>query len=93
MKKIILLIILAMLTIYNLVTFAVYGYDKKCAIKNKRRISEKQLILMALCFGGIGAFLGMQIFRHKTKHIKFQILIPLFMVVQIVVCIMLVIYV
>lgn len=93
MKSILMWILFAVLAVFNIVTFAVYGYDKKCAIKNKRRISEKQLIVMGLCFGGIGAFLGMQIFRHKTKHIKFQILIPLFMVVQIVVCIMLVIYV
>ncbi len=86
-------ILFAVFAVYNFVTFAVYGYDKKCAIKNKRRISERKLIIMGLCFGGIGAFLGMQIFRHKTKHLKFQILIPMFMMLQLVVCIMLVIYV
>ncbi len=86
-------ILFIMLAFYNLVVFAMYGYDKKCAIKNKRRISEKQLIIMGFCFGGIGAFLGMQIFRHKTKHLKFKVLIPIFMIVQIITCIMLMIYV
>lgn len=93
MNDIFLGVLFAVLLVYNLVTFGVYGYDKKCAIKNKRRISEKQLILMGLCFGGIGAFLGMQLFRHKTRHLKFQILIPVFMIVQIITYVMLAIYV
>ena len=38
----------------------------------------------AFFFGGPGAFLGMQIFRHKTKHLQFQIFVPVFMILQIV---------
>ena len=79
------LILLFAFIIYNTITFFVYGYDKYCAKKSKWRVPEKILILMAFVFGGIGAFLGMRLFRHKTKHIKFKILIPVFLVAQIII--------
>ena len=52
------------------------GMDKRRAIRNKWRISERTLLLIAFIGGGIGSFLGMRIFRHKTKHRKFVILLP-----------------
>lgn len=67
---------------YNIIVFVTYGYDKYLAKKGRWRISEKRLMGMAFFFGGPGAFLGMQIFRHKTKHLQFEILVPLFMVLQ-----------
>ncbi len=73
------------LLVYNLIVFFVYGYDKRCAKKGKWRVPEKVLIGLAVCLGGIGAFLGMQIFRHKTKHNNFKIIVPLCAIVQIVV--------
>ena len=39
---------------------------------------------LTMCFFCLGAFAGMQIFRHKTKHLRFQILVPLFLVLHIV---------
>ena len=68
---------LNLLIIWNVVVFAVYGIDKLKAIKNGWRISEKALIGMAFLMGGFGAYLGMQTFRHKTKKLKFNILVPL----------------
>ncbi len=68
--------------IWNIFVFILYGIDKKRSIKNEWRISEKMLIFCAFFMGGVGAFLGMSIFRHKTKKRKFQILIPLFMVLN-----------
>ncbi len=65
------------LIIWNLFAFLLYGLDKRKAVRHKRRISEKTLILIAFLMGGIGCLLGMFIFRHKTKHLKFKILIPL----------------
>lgn len=53
--------------IINVITFLVYGIDKYLAYKEKRRVSEKLLLTLALCFGIIGALLGMKVFRHKTK--------------------------
>ena len=72
------LYILIALLIWNAVVFALYGIDKLKAKKGARRISEKALLLCAFFFGGVGALLGMQVFRHKTKHKKFKILVPLF---------------
>ena len=62
---------------WNIVVFLVYGADKRKAKKKVRRISEKALLLCAFFMGGLGAALGMAIFRHKTKHLKFCILTPL----------------
>ena len=53
--------------IINIITFLIYGVDKYLAYKEKNRISEKFLLTLALCFGIIGAVLGMKVFRHKTK--------------------------
>ena len=61
---------LGYLVIINVVTFLIYGIDKRKAVKHKYRISEKTLILMALIGGSIGALIGMKVFRHKTKHLK-----------------------
>ncbi len=75
-------IFLVFYIIMNLVTFILYGADKAKAKKGKWRIPEKTLLLFAACFGGLGAFLGMKIFRHKTKHTSFRILVPVCMILQ-----------
>ena len=64
------------LILWNLIVFFLYGLDKRKAKMNKYRISEKVLILISFLFGAVGAVLGMNFFRHKTKHVKFKILIP-----------------
>ena len=63
--------------------FLLYGIDKRKAIKQKWRIKEAALILSAFFMGGMGAFLGMKAFRHKTKHLKFKILVPFAIIVNI----------
>ena len=68
---------------WNIIVFAMYGADKSKAKKNKRRISEKTLLVSAFFMGGIGAFLGMVILRHKTKHLQFRVLLPLFAILNI----------
>lgn len=73
---------LAALTM-SFLTFCLWGIDKWRAQHNRFRISEKTLLLTAACFGGIGAALGMHIFRHKTKHWYFKLLVPLFTGLQI----------
>ncbi|MBQ1419121.1 MAG: DUF1294 domain-containing protein [Firmicutes bacterium] len=65
------------LAAWNLIVFCVYGLDKYKAKKDKWRIPEKTLLLLAFFFGGLGAFLGMRVFRHKTKHRLFTIGVPL----------------
>jgi len=75
-------IFLVFYAIMTVVTFVLYGADKSKAKKGSWRIPEKTLLLFAACFGGLGAFLGMKIFRHKTKHTSFRILVPTFMIFQ-----------
>lgn len=66
--------------VINIIAFFVYGIDKRKAKKNKWRISENILIGLAIIGGGLGAYCGMQIFRHKTQHIKFIIAVPVLLI-------------
>lgn len=71
--------------IASLIAFIAYGADKAKAIKGKYRIPEITLIALALLGGALGAFLGMCVFRHKTKHLKFTLTVPLLSVVWIII--------
>ena len=72
-------IILSYLIVINLIAFILYGIDKKRSIRKEYRISERVLLWMARLGGGIGCWLGIKVFRHKTKHTKFRIVVPLWM--------------
>ncbi len=75
-------IIIVYLAAINLLAFLLYGIDKWKAKADQWRISEKTLLLTALLGGSVGALAGMQIFRHKTRHWKFRILVPMFLVLH-----------
>lgn len=75
------------LAVMSLIGFVMMGVDKRKAVTGRWRISERVLILIAVCGGGVGSFLGMQIFRHKTKKIKFRWILPLAALVYIAVII------
>ena len=66
----------------NILTFLIFGADKWKAKRDKWRIPEDTLIWLAIVGGSVGALLGMYLFRHKTKHRKFQIGIPVILLVQ-----------
>lgn len=72
------------LMMLNANSFFLMYIDKKRAMAHQWRISEKTLFLSAICFGSYGAWLGMTVFRHKTKHWKFKVFIPLLAVLQFV---------
>ena len=76
-------IVLILLATMNLYAFIIYGLDKRYAKKKQWRIPEAHLILVAALYGAPGAFLGMKLFRHKTKHKKFTITVPLLLILQI----------
>ena len=76
-------ILLAVLLLVNVLAFALYGIDKLKAKKGAWRIPESTLLLVAFLGGSLGALLGMELFRHKTKHAKFRILVPLFLILHI----------
>jgi uncharacterized membrane protein YsdA (DUF1294 family) len=61
------------IAVWSLVTFVVYGYDKRQARRDGRRIPEQRLHLLALAGGFPGAYLGQQYFRHKTQKTSFAI--------------------
>ena len=75
--------ILLLLAAVNLLAFVLYGVDKLKAKKGAWRIPEATLLLVAFLGGSVGALLGMEVFRHKTKHAKFRILVPLFLILHI----------
>jgi len=66
----------------NFITFVVYAIDKYKARHRLWRIPEAALLLLAVFGGSIGAYLAMQIFRHKTLHFKFKYGIPLIFIIQ-----------
>ena len=74
-------IVVSYLITINPIAFILYGVDKKRAIRNEYRISERVLLWMARIGGGIGCWLGIKMFKHKTKHTKFRIVVPLWIMV------------
>ena len=75
-------ILIVYLIIINISTFIIFGIDKRRAVKNRWRIAESTLFLLALIGGSIGAEAGMYVFHHKTKHLRFVIGIPLIFILQ-----------
>ena len=71
------------LVVMNVLAFALMGIDKLKAKKGAWRIPEKTLLAIALLLGGAGAWAGMQVFRHKTKHLSFRIIVPLGAVISV----------
>ncbi len=73
--------------VWNFIVFFIYGIDKFKAVHSTRRLNEQTLVLCALLLGGIGALCGMEIFKHKTKHLNFKIVIPFAFVLTVIVLI------
>lgn len=67
----------------NLAAFALMGLDKRRARSRQWRIPEKMLFGAALLGGSLGAWAGMYVFRHKTRHWYFVVGIPLILLAQI----------
>jgi len=71
------------LIVINIVTFILFGIDKRKAVKEKWRIKEATLLFFAALGGALGALFGMKVFHHKTKHKKFKYGVPALLVIQI----------
>ena len=78
-------VIIAILFVMNLLAFALMGIDKAKAKAGAWRIPEKTLFLVTALFGGLGGTLGMNVFRHKTKHWYFKFGFPALLVIQLAV--------
>ena len=57
----------------NLVTFLAFGLDKHKAIRKRPRISESTLLTLTWATGLLGGWLGMSVFRHKTRKTSFKV--------------------
>ena len=66
----------------NVITFLIYGIDKWKAKKNKWRISESTLLMLAAIGGSVGAWIGMKTWHHKSLHKKFKYGIPFILTLQ-----------
>lgn len=74
------------LTVYilavSLLTWILFGLDKWKAIHGKWRIRESTLLGLSLIGGAAGGLAGMYLFRHKIRKMRFQIGVPLMLLVQ-----------
>ena len=66
----------------NLIAFLAFGWDKRQAERDGSRIAERTLIGLALFGGALGALIGQQVFRHKTKKQPFRTLLWLAAVIN-----------
>ena len=78
-------IALGYLALISLVSIIACIYDKAISKKNKveLRIPEKTLLILSALGGSIAMFVTMLAIRHKTKHVKFMLGIPLIIILQI----------
>lgn len=76
--------IIIYLIIINLLGFYMMWSDKRKAKKGAWRIPEQTLFIVTALGGGIGTILGMYVFRHKTKKLKFTIGLPFILIAEII---------
>ena len=78
------ILLIAYLSIISLISIIVCIWDKKISKKNRveLRIPEAVLLLLSALGGSVAMFITMLIFRHKTKHVKFMLGIPVIMILQ-----------
>lgn len=57
----------------NIVLFGLFFVDKRKAIKNKWRISERTLLVVGLLGGGVGGLASMKLTHHKTRKTYFYV--------------------
>ncbi len=84
------LILAIYLILINLALFLTMAADKSRAKRDKRRVPEATLFLLALIGGSIGGIAGMYSFRHKTRHMSFVIGFPLILALQLALAVFLI---
>lgn len=83
MKLTALQMLLLYFAVINFAGFAAMGLDKRKAQRRSMRTPESVLFLYALLGGSIGCIIGMHIFRHKTRKMKFRVGLPLILLLQV----------
>ncbi|CAG5085068.1 MAG: DUF1294 domain-containing protein [Thermobacillus sp.] len=72
----------AYVAVMSIALMGMMGADKRRARLGRRRISERRLLLWALLGGAAGGWIGMRLFRHKTKHRMFAVGLPVMTVLH-----------
>lgn len=83
--NIFLFILAIYLILINLIAVIVTIYDKLCAVKRRWRVKESTLLLLSALGGSISMYITMLLIRHKTRHIKFMLGIPLILIFQLLI--------
>lgn len=85
-----------LLTVYliliNALGFLLMCLDKHYARKKMWRIPERTLMAVAALGGSLGSLMGMYLFRHKTRHRKFTLGVPLLLVLHLALLALLILY-
>ena len=78
LENLALFIFLCYIAIISLVSIVVCAYDKSISRRNRveLRIPEKTLMILSALGGGVAMYITMLMIRHKTKHLKFMLGIP-----------------
>lgn len=84
MEKYVFVILVAYIIVINIIGWVLPIIDKKKAQNNQWRIRESTLFIVSALGGSIAMLASMKKFRHKTKHKRFMIGIPLIIAVQII---------
>lgn len=85
-------LLFAYLLLINAAGLIIMLVDKRKAVKKRWRIPEKTMFTLAILGGSLGIYAGMQLFRHKTKHAKFSIGVPVILAIQIILSVFLFIW-
>ena len=75
--------LLILLGVMGLLALILFGWDKLMARTGRSRVPEAALLGCAALGGGVGALLGMLLFRHKIRKLRFTVPVPLFALLQI----------
>jgi len=75
------------LAIINIISLILMVYDKMASKTGnvKLRIPERTLLWLPVIGGALGSFIGMNVFRHKSRHTSFKITITLFLIIWIII--------
>lgn len=83
--NIFLFILAIYLILINLIAVIVTIYDKLCAVRRRWRVKESTLLILSALGGSISMYITMLLIRHKTRHIKFMLGIPLILIFQLLI--------
>lgn len=74
--------VITYISIVWLISIFITIADKRAAKRHKRRVSEKSLFAFSIIGGAVPMYLTMLFIRHKTRHKRFMLGLPLIIIAQ-----------